>query len=223
MTYRSARTGEVGVMLPADWHVVDLSTDATRHADVTALVDRQVPRRDDLATVRRRLRREVEESSRRAAQAGGRFSAYMLTTVGPLPLPAALTAYRTPGSLTSPEALATLAATLTERLGTAPGGVDVGDGPLGPVLRAVTLRTATAGDTSPNGSAPDDGAADEPGTELLLCDYWSDPGDGDGLLLLSFSTPLVPLRDAMLDLFDTIAGSTHRTPVSATADADADA
>lgn len=198
MTHRTATTGEVGLVLPADWHVVDLSTDATRHAGVTALVDRQLPRRDDLVTVRRRLRREVEESSRRAARAGGRFSAYMLTTAGPVPLPAVLTVHRAPGSLVSADALAALAATLTERLGTSAGGVDVGDGPLGPVLRAVTLRTAATGDGT---------------TDLLVCDYWSDPDDGDGLLVLSFSTPLVPLRDAMLDLFDTIAGSTHRTPV----------
>lgn len=190
---RRATTGTVGVVLPADWHVVDLSDDATRHADVTALVDRQVPRRDDLAAVRRRLRREVEESSRRAAQAGGRFSAYMLTAVGPVPLPAVLTAYRTPGSLAADEDLDALATTLAQRLGAA-GAVDAGDGPLGPVLRAVTVRTAST----------------DASTDLLVSDYWSDPDDGDGLLLLSFSTPLVPLRDVMLELFDTIAGSVHR-------------
>lgn len=212
MTHRSARTGEVGVVLPADWHVVDLSTDATRHADVVALVDRQLPRRDDLATVRRRLRREIEDSSRRAAQAGGRFSAYMLTAVGPVPLPAVLTASRTPGSLDSADALAALAATLTERLGTRAGGVDIGEGPLGPVVRAVTLRTTTTDGTGPRAGAPGVAAIIEPRTDLLVCDYWSDPDDGGGLLLLSFSTPLVPLRDALLDLFDTIAGSTHRSP-----------
>lgn len=185
--------GTVGVVLPADWHVVDLVDDASRHAGVAALVDRQLPRRDDLAAVRRRLRWEVEEQSRRAAQAGGRFSAYMLDAVGPVPLPAVLTAYRTPGALRTDADLRTLAATLTGRLG--PGGtVDAGDGPLGPVLRCVALRPA-----------PDD--EDRP--DLLVCEYWSDPEDGDGLLLLSFSTPLVPLRDAVLDLFDTIAGSVH--------------
>jgi len=198
VTRRRAATGTVGVVLPADWHVVDLSTDAGRHADVAALVDRQVPRRDDLATVRRRLRREVEDSSRRAAQSGGRFCAYMLTTVGPVRLPAVLTAYRTPGSLAADEDLDALATTLAQRLGPH-GTVDAGDGPFGAVLRTVTVR-----------SAPADGT----GADLLVCDYWSDPADGDGLLLLSFSTPLGALRDAMLDLFDAIAGSTRRAPAA---------
>lgn len=199
---RRATTGTVGVVLPADWHVVDLATDATRHAGVTALVDAQLPRRDDLASVRRRLRRDVEEQARRAAQAGGRFSAFMLDTVGPLPLPAVLTAYRTPGSLATDDDLRALADVLAERLGPA-GTVEAGTGPLGPVLRSVSLRPA----------------GDEDTPDLLVGEYWSDPDDGAGLLLLSFSTPLVPLRDAMLDLFDTIAGSTHRFPDEATRDA----
>ncbi|WP_148234383.1 hypothetical protein [Cellulomonas flavigena] len=188
-------------MLPADWHVVDLATDATRHAGVTALVDAQLPRRDDVATVRRRLRRDVEEQSRRAAQAGGRFSAYMLDVVGPVPLPAVITAYRTPGALATDDDLRALADTLTARLGPA-GTVDAGAGPLGPVLRAVSQRPA----------------ADEHGPDLLVGEYWSDPDDGDGLLLLSFSTPLVGLRDAVLELFDTVAGSVHHvdgTPAAA--------
>lgn len=202
MTTARASRGTVGVVLPADWHVVDLTHDATRHADVTALVDAQLPRRDDLATLRRRLRHDVEEQSRRAAQAGGRFSAYMLDGVGPVPLPAVLTAYRTPGALATDDDLHALADALTARLGPA-GTVDAGAGPLGPVLRAVALRPA----------------ADDDAPDLLVGEYWSDPDDGDGLLLLSFSTPLAALRDAMLDLFDAIAGSTHRSPVEATQDA----
>lgn len=191
---RRAVPGTVGLVLPADWHVVDLTDDASRHAGVTALVDRQLPRRDDLASVRRRLQRDVEEQSRRAAQAGGRFSAYMLDSAGPVPLPAVLTAYRTPGALRTDDDLRALAATLTERLGP-DGTVDAGAGPLGPVLRAVALRPTPE---------------DEDRPDLLVCDYWSDPDDGAGLLLLSFSTPLVPLREAVLELFDTVAGSAHR-------------
>ncbi len=220
--HRVATAGTVAVVLPADWHVVDLRSDAARHTGVVALVDRQVPRRDDLATVRRTVRRDVEDSSRRAAQAGGLFSAYMMTAIGPVALPAVLTAYRVPGSFAQQDDLDAFAATLALRVAGQPaepgaagegtvgkgpvdegtadegtvreGTVDVGDGALGPVLRATTTRAARA----------DDGAAD-----LVRCDYWTDPADGDGLLLLSFSTPVVTLRDAFLDLFDAVAGSLH--------------
>jgi len=98
---------------------------------------------------------------------------------------------------------------LVGELGDATGTVDAGDGSLGPVLRTVTERGARTGGTGPDGTGGDT-VTDDPATDLLVCDYWSDPDDGDGLLVLPFSTPLLPLRDTLLALFDVIAGSAHR-------------
>lgn len=47
---------------------------------------------------------------------------------------------------------------------------------------------------------------------MLLADYWLDLDDGSGLVLLTFSSPLVEAREALLPLFDTVVASV--TPVT---------
>jgi hypothetical protein len=42
--------------------------------------------------------------------------------------------------------------------------------------------------------------------ESLVVDYWVQRPDA-GLVHLAFASPILPLRDALLDLFDAVAGA----------------
>jgi hypothetical protein len=46
-------------------------------------------------------------------------------------------------------------------------------------------------------------------TPSLVADYWLERPDGAGLVQLAFATPMLPLRQPLLELFDTIAGALH--------------
>lgn len=194
--------------LPVEWEVIDLTDPDGRRKMIGALVDRQIGRADEKARLRRGLRGELERQGDRAAEAGAWVMAFMFLTVAEAPIPASLTGYRTPGTfaLGGFEALAkAMADNLTG------GRVDRGEGPFGQVLRSVRYtRTPVPG--------TDDGAS------VLVVDYWCDPGDGN-LVELSFSSPTVALEDALVDLFDAIAGTLRlldRDPPTAGAAGDPD-
>lgn len=44
-------------------------------------------------------------------------------------------------------------------------------------------------------------------TPSLGADYWLERPDGAGLVQLAFATPMLPLRQPLLELFDAIAGA----------------
>ena len=186
-----------GLLLPASWWTVDLRDEQARRRSVAALAERQIGRQDDRASLRADLRKHLDRAADDAAAAGGLFMAISLMRVGDVPRPASLTAFRLPGegltsSLTG-TGVRELEAVLRPDL---PAGValDIADAPAGPVLRRVAQRSGSA----------DLGARD---VSLLLADYWLDPGDGRGLLFLSFSTPLVQAREPLLQLFDMVISS----------------
>ncbi len=193
---RTATGASLGLVVPVDWWVLRLAdADATRRT-VAAMVEERFGRDDALAALRRELRVSVSASARRAAAAGGWLMAFMLTRVADVPLPATLTAYRVPGSFATDAEIDALHAALTAQASRSGGQVDAADGPSGLVLRSVRERV---------GELPGAGAV-----PVLLCDYWSDPGDDRGLVHLAFSTPLPDLRDGWLDLFDAVAATLHR-------------
>ncbi|MFC8190227.1 hypothetical protein ACFUMH_01040 [Cellulomonas sp. NPDC057328] len=186
----------LGLVVPADWWVLRLTdADATRRT-VAAMVEERLGRDDNLAALRRELRVSVSASARRAAAAGGWLMGFMLTRVADVPVPATLTAFRAPGSFATDAEVDALQASLTAHASRSGGHVDAADGPSGLVLRSVRERV---GDVPGAGGVP-----------VLLCDYWSDPGDDRGLVRLAFSTPLPDLRDGWLELFDAVAATLHR-------------
>ena len=185
----------VGVILPEDWWTIPLADEEARRQAVTALVNHQFGHADAHPGLERQIRDELLSSADRAAQAGGWLMAIMLTQAGPMPLPATLTAYRVAGSFADAEGLRRVQEPMTKSL-PAGGRLDAGEGPFGMVLRAVRERPGPVAL----------GGQDVP---VLLCDYWSDPADGQGLSNLSFSPSLVQLRDGLIDLFDAIAGTLY--------------
>lgn len=181
------------VLLPASWWTIDLRTEEARRGAVAALVERQVGRADDRASLRAEIRRHLVRAADDASRAGGRFMAVSLMRVGDRPVPATLTLYRLLGADLTAQGVVELEAVL--RPGTTEEDrLDLAEGPVGPVLRRVTRRAGSA----------EVGGEDVP---LLVADYWVDPGDERGLLHLSFSTPMVAVTDAMLTLFDTVVAS----------------
>ena len=107
-------------------------------------------------------------------------------------VPASLTVYRVPGSLD-----ARGRAAMTDVLATDEPGhtLDIGEGPAGTVLRRVRPAAASTGLTG------------EHALPALIADYWVEPAPGVQLVYLVFSSPLVDLRDELVQLFDTVVAS----------------
>lgn len=190
---RRPRVDSFGILLPGSWWTIDLRAAGARRRSVAQVVDHQLGRTDDRAALRADARRHLNRVAADAARAGGRLLAVSLMVAGGLPLPATLTVYRLPGQDLTTRGMAELRASLHDD-GPGECRLDLADGPVGPMLRRVGRR-----------AAPDDlGASELP---MLVADYWLDPDDGQGLLYLVFSSPVIEAQDALVHLFDVIAGS----------------
>jgi hypothetical protein len=180
----------LGLLLPSSWWSIDLRDEASRRRSVAQLVEAQLGRADAEAALRRDLRTRLGRATDDAAAAGGRIMAISLMRVEGVPVPATLTVYRVPGALDE-AGLALLDDVLRDG---DHDSLDVGEGPAGTVVRRVRRRR---GDAELGADA----------IEQLLVDYWVDPRDGHGMVSLVFSSPLVQLAPALLELFDTVATS----------------
>lgn len=194
-----ASAGPIGLVLPADWVVVPLADEAERGRVVARLVDERIGGDEAHEALRRELRVTLNAAARRAAASGGWLLALMPTRVEGLPTPATLTAYRTAGSFRGEAGVAEVRAALEHATSAVGGSVDIGACAFGVLLRAVRELTGTTGGALPR----------------LACDYWTDPLDDHGLVHLSFSTPLVALRDQWCALFDAVVATLHRPELPA--------
>lgn len=195
------------LLLPEGWFRVLLEPQE-RVRSIDALVARQFAGIDDAPHVRRQLRQELLKRASEAFDDGGLELYLSLQHAGPLSIPASLlvTLGRPPegGALPSLEALASRMAAdakAQEELSL----VDIAAG------QALRLRSRTDPAGSRPGASTGDGAG-ERGDETyalpsVTLDYQVRVPGADAYLLLAFSTPLVPIADAMVELFDAIAGS----------------
>ncbi|MDO8122248.1 hypothetical protein Q6346_13100 [Isoptericola sp. b490] len=184
-----ARGPTIGVALPADWWTIDLSEPGATRRSITALVARQVDRSDERAGLRRELREELGRAAAAATRAGGHFLAVSLMRTDDVAIPATMAVYRLPhpaGGLAAVEA----------QPGSAGQWVAT-DGAFGRVIRRVR-----DGDGSPALGA----------ACSTVAEYWFDPQDGGGLVLVSFSTPAFQLKDALVGLFDAIVATIRPYP-----------
>jgi hypothetical protein len=184
---------DVRVALPADWWVIPLLDPPERRHAEQALVARQTKGRPDDDPVRDALTEALIAQTGAAAAAGARLLALSLQHAEGIPIPASLVVHwwedlpNTDGSL-----LNDLDDDLRPEPGTEPLGfsLDLAKLPSGRALRRVTVEHATT----------------EGNPESLLVDYWVERPDG-GLVHLAFASPILPLRDALLSLFDAVAGA----------------
>ena len=187
---REPRVDDVGLVLPADWWTIDLRSDEAIRRSVGALVERQMGRADVQASLRADARRRLVDTATSAARAGGRLMAVSLMAAAGVPISLSLTVYRVPGAGVG-GGLGDVEAALRSA-----DGADVAavEGTVFPALRHVAERSGPA----------ELGAENVP---MLIADYWLDPGGEHGLLLLTFSTPLVALRQGMIELFDAVVAT----------------
>lgn len=181
------------LVTPDGWWRIPLPDAAARRRSVTRLVERQFRGVDDQPLLRRSVAEELAGAAE-AAAAGGGLEMYVATdVVAGVPLSASLVVT----AVAAPRGLATAStASLARRIAEdGAGEVAVVDLPCGPAVRH--RRVGPWAETRALG-APDDSVA----VDYLL----PVPGDG-GWVVLSFSTPLVPLAEPMADLFEALAST----------------
>jgi len=193
-----AATGGLGFVLPPDWWVLELCDKALLGRQIHSLALRQVGRREEDATARARLRRQLHDAAEQAARAGGVHMALSLMEVAGVPVPASLTTYHL-------EEAVTALADVVEGAGHEGRSVEVVDGPLGPMVRC-------AGVSHPDHAVAGGDAGDA--VPQVRADYWIDAGPGHGITLLAFSSPLADLADAMRELFESVVSTVHVFPAA---------
>jgi hypothetical protein len=193
---------DVRVVLPDHWWVIPLQPPEVRTRSVERMVERQFAGVDDQPLLRVDTRRQLLAQAEMAAHSEGRLMALSLQRVGDVPVPASLVVHwidvpagpdNTPGDgallLGLREAFEPTAEAPRE-----PGfALDLGKMAAGTVLRRVHELPAELMGAEPVSS--------------LVADYWLERPDGAGLVQLAFATPMLPLRQPLLELFDAVASA----------------
>lgn len=186
--------------LPDSWVLIPLHDERLLHNTVARMIRRQFAGLDDQPLLRADTERALLGAAEDARNAGGVLLAISLLRAGPLPIPASLVIHLVVPEILPDTAkpgilLDSVAAALTEDHGSGDTAVDMARIPAGPVLRRIRDtdgERATIADTTPT----------------VRADYWLEDPDGRSITLLTFSTPLVTHRNAMLDLFDAVVATT---------------
>lgn len=178
---------------PHGWWTVPL-TDPERIDDaVRTIVVGRLGRRDDRARARREARENLVQAAHGAADEGGLSLTVFSMDIGGVALTGTMAVfpYEVVGA-DRDELVASIAGSLS--------GADVDRQTLadGWVLRAVRQSEIERTD--------DEG---DPVLPELRADYWMERRGLDKILQVSFTTPFVPLREAMVELFDAVVLSLH--------------
>ncbi|MGH3826450.1 MAG: hypothetical protein ACRDQX_04645 [Pseudonocardiaceae bacterium] len=185
---------DVRVVLPDHWWAIPLQPPEARARSVERLVERQFAGVDDQPLLRADTCRQLLAQAETAADSDGRLLALSLQRVADVPVPASLVVHwiDLPAAPDSTPGDGSLLVDLQEAFEPdvgAPGfALDLGKMAVGTVLRRVHEMAA------------------EP-TPSLVADYWLERPDGAGLVQLAFATPMLPLRQPLLELFDAVAGA----------------
>ncbi|WP_406436403.1 hypothetical protein OHB00_20805 [Streptomyces sp. NBC_00631] len=176
-----------GLITPEDWYRIPLQPPDRREASISALIRRQFAGVDDQPV----LRRKAEEQLRGAAEAGterGGLALYLsFLEAGGIPLSASLLVSLLDEGFDSLDAVAALS----------------GSGEVEPVTlpaagrAARLLRRERTKESRRLGSEFQD----------TIVEYFVPVRDRDNVLILTFSTPLEPIADAMVELFDAVAAT----------------
>ncbi|MFT4214679.1 MAG: SseB family protein [Microbacterium sp.] len=170
------RVSGLDLFLDDGWATIDLSSPASIDDDVAALVDAQLRGVPRAPVLRGQLTAWLRQSSRTAASAGGRMMAYLTRRTEDAAASVAVTQYwQQLGPAPEGGHLAALAARL-----------DAGTGAQDELVEATTATGRLLRMTSRRL-----GPAELAGRPVGVVDYWLEMPDGQGLCLVSFSTPHV--------------------------------
>lgn len=187
------------LLLPDGWFRILLDPPEQREKSVDALVERQFQGIDNAPHLKDELRKDVRRRSAKAARSGGVELYLSLQQVGPFTIPASLLVTLAP--LRHPQPLPAQA--LAEALAAdGEATVSVEELPSGEAVRVRRLTGTGTGRPEPDTG----GGPDEPHRSVLVEYHVPVPGT-TAFLLLTFSTPLEPIADAMAELFDAVATS----------------
>ncbi|WP_405817421.1 hypothetical protein OG241_23060 [Streptomyces sp. NBC_01390] len=189
------------LLLPEGWFRVHIDLER-REKSVDALVERQFKGIDNAPQIKAQLRRELLAQATSAFDEGGIELYLSLQQAGPFTVPASLlVALGLPPQGGRLPALDDIAGRLAAE-GTESREVSVVELAAGPALR-VRDEYDPARARPP---VPKETEADYALPSVTL-DYQVQIPRAQAILLLTFSTPLIQIADAMVDLFDAVAGS----------------
>lgn len=190
------------VVLPDHWWSIPLQPAGARERSVRALADRQFAGIDNQPQLHADLRKQLLAQAETAAESDGALLALSLLEVAGIPVSASLVLHwidvpadpeAVPGDGSLLLALQAELAPASDAAAEPGFRLDLGRIEAGTVLRRVYESHAEFESTEPVPS--------------LVADYWLERPDGAGLVQLAFATPMAPLRESMLELFDTIAST----------------
>ncbi|WP_445528243.1 hypothetical protein [Streptomyces cyslabdanicus] len=191
-TEEAAPPADYRLLLPDGWFRILLEPEQ-RDKAIEALVERQFDGIDNAPHLKEDLRRDMRRRTAKAYRSGGIELYLSLQEVGPVTIPASLLVTLAPPRHPEPLPLEALAQRFAEE---GEGSVSIEELSSGPAVR---VRRLTPQDTDEEGAEP-------PHNSLSVEYHLPVPGTS-AFLLLTFSTPLEAIADAMAGLFDAIAGS----------------
>ncbi|MGW7076790.1 hypothetical protein [Streptomyces sp. NPDC054866] len=191
---------DYNVIVPDGWFQLPLAPE-DRDRGIIALAEQQFQGVDNAPHIKKQFMRELQRKAKDAYGIGGTELYISTLTIGPVPLSSSLL-ISIPGpdewpEISDAEELAEHLAS-TDRSGTT--GAEVG---------VVTLEAAGKAVRQRRKEAPD--PTTQLGNELpsTLLTYYVPIPATKSWLLLNFSTPMDPLADKMVELFDVVAGTLH--------------
>ncbi|GAA3878202.1 hypothetical protein GCM10023084_33890 [Streptomyces lacrimifluminis] len=176
-----------GLITPEDWYRIPLQPRERREASVNALIRRQFTGVDDQPILRRKAEEQLLGTAEAGAEQGGVVLYLSFLEVGGIPLSASLLVSRLHRKFDGLDAVAALAGSGEVELMTLPAA--------GRAARLV--RRERSKQSRKMGSEFAD----------TVVEYFVPVPDRDEVLMLTFSTPLEPIADAMVGLFDAVAGT----------------
>lgn len=176
-----------GLVTPADWYRVPLQQPDRRAASISALIRRQFAGVDDQPVLRRKTEDQLSGAAEAGAERGGLVLYLSFLEAAGIPLSASLLVSCLDEKFDSLDAVAVLS----------------GSGEVEPVMlpaagrAARLLRRERTKESRRLGSEFQD----------TIVEYFVPVPGGDKVLMLTFSTPLEPIGDAMVELFDAVAAT----------------
>ncbi|MFC8200413.1 hypothetical protein ACFUTV_34225 [Streptomyces sp. NPDC057298] len=176
-----------GLITPEDWYRIPLQPAEQREASVSALIKRQFTGVDDQPVLRRQAEEQLLGAAKAGVQQGGVVLYLSFLEAAGIPLSASLLISRVHQRFDSLDAVSALR----------------GKG------ETSHVRLPAAGRAARRRRSERTREARRLGTEFedTIVEYFVPVPDRDEVLMLTFSTPLEPIADAMAELFDAVAGT----------------
>ncbi len=176
-----------GLITPEDWYRIPLLPVERREASVSALIKKQFAGVDDQPVLRRQAEEQLLGAAEAGAEQGGVVLYLSFLEAAGIPLSASLLISRVHRRFDSLDAVSALR----------------GKG------EAALVRLPDAGRAARRRRSEKTRESRRLGSEFedTIVEYFVPVPDQDEVLMLTFSTPLEPIADAMAELFDAVAGT----------------